>query len=47
VNKVYDGTTGASVTLSDDRIAGDLLTDSYTSASFTDKNVGKREGCDR
>src|SRR5882724_4297209 len=40
VNKVYDGTTGASVTLSDDRIAGDLLTDSYTSASFTDKNVG-------
>jgi hypothetical protein len=40
VNKVYDGTTGASVTLSDDRIAGDMLTDSYTSASFTDKNVG-------
>jgi hypothetical protein len=40
VNKVYDGTTGATVTLSDNRIAGDVFTDSYTSASFADKNVG-------
>jgi YDG domain/MBG domain (YGX type) len=40
VNKVYDGTTSASVTLSDNRVAGDSLTDSYTSASFADKNVG-------
>src|SRR5262249_6547499 len=40
VNKVYDGTTTASVTLSDDRVAGDSLTDSYTGASFSDKNVG-------
>jgi hypothetical protein len=40
VNKVYDGTTSAAVTLSDNRVAGDLFTDSYTSASFSDKNVG-------
>ncbi|HEY1526434.1 MAG TPA: YDG domain-containing protein [Candidatus Angelobacter sp.] len=39
VSKVYDGTTAATVTLADDRIAGDLVTDSYASASFTDKNV--------
>jgi hypothetical protein len=40
VNKVYDGMTSASVTLSDNRVAGDSLTDSYTGASFADKNVG-------
>jgi hypothetical protein len=40
VNKVYDGTTSATVTLSDNRVAGDVLTDSYTSASFGDKKVG-------
>src|SRR6185503_13094669 len=40
VNKVYDGTTNATVTLSDNRIAGDVLTPSYTAASFLDKNVG-------
>jgi hypothetical protein len=40
VNKVYDGTAAGTVTLSDNRIAGDSLTDSYTSASFSDKNVG-------
>jgi hypothetical protein len=40
VNKVYDGTTNATVTLSDDRVVGDDLTTSYTSASFADKNVG-------
>jgi hypothetical protein len=40
VNKVYDGTTTATVTLSDNRIAGDVFTDSYASASFVDKNVG-------
>src|SRR6185436_14445859 len=40
VNKVYDGTTAATVTLSDNRIAGDVLTTSYTSAAFADKNVG-------
>ncbi len=40
VNKVYDGTAAATVTLSDDRLAGDVLSVSYTSASFADKNVG-------
>ena len=39
-NKVYDGTAAATVTLSDDRISGDVLTASYSSASFNDKNVG-------
>ncbi|HYT87420.1 MAG TPA: YDG domain-containing protein, partial [Gemmataceae bacterium] len=40
VNKVYDGTTTATVTLADNRVAGDVFTDSYTSASFADPNVG-------
>jgi hypothetical protein len=40
VNKIYDGTTNTTVTLSDNRLAGDVLTTSYTSASFADKNVG-------
>ena len=40
INKVYDGNTGATVTLSDNRVSGDVFTDSYTSASFADKNVG-------
>ncbi len=39
-DRVYDGTTNATVTLSDDRVAGDVFTDSYASASFADKNVG-------
>jgi hypothetical protein len=39
-NKVYDGTTAATVTLSDNRIAGDQLTLSYDLAVFADKNVG-------
>ena len=40
VNRAYDGTTNATVTLSDNRIAGDTLTNTYTSASFADKNGG-------
>jgi hypothetical protein len=40
VNKPYDGTTNATVTLTDNRISGDNLTESYTSASFASKNVG-------
>src|SRR5439155_14776412 len=40
VNKAYDGTTSATVTLSDNRVAGDSLTTTYSSASFADKNVG-------
>src|SRR5206468_4268651 len=39
-NKVYDGTTSATVTLADNRLAGDSLSTSYTSASFASKNVG-------
>jgi hypothetical protein len=40
IDKTYDGSTTATVTLSDDRLAGDTLIDSYSSASFSDKNVG-------
>src|SRR5262249_38072716 len=39
-HKVYDGTTAATVTLSDNRVAGDSLSTSYASASFADPNVG-------
>ena len=39
INKVYDATTAATVTLADNRIAGDVLTTGYTSAAFLDKNV--------
>jgi len=39
VNKTYDGSLGASVTFSDDRVAGDVLAYS-AGASFADKNVG-------
>ena len=38
-NKVYDATTAATITFSDNRIAGDVL--GFTSAAnFSDKNVG-------
>src|SRR5205823_43334 len=40
LNKTYDGTTAATVTLADNRLSGDQLSDSYTSANFADKNVG-------
>src|SRR5206468_2278286 len=40
VNKTYDGTTAATVALSDDRVAADVLTTSYTTATFADKSVG-------
>ena len=40
VNKVYDGTTAATVTLSDDRVSGDTFTESYASATFDTKNIG-------
>jgi hypothetical protein len=39
VNKAYDGTTTATVTLLDDGISGDELTVSYATASFADKGV--------
>src|SRR5205823_190020 len=40
VNKVYDGGTTATVTLSDDRVSGDVFADTYTGATFNNKNVG-------
>src|SRR5205823_11481435 len=40
INKVYDGTTAATVNLSDDHLLGDDVSDSYVAASFADKNVG-------
>ncbi len=40
VNKTFDGNTDATVDLSDDRVAGDVLTVSYISASFADADVG-------
>src|SRR5207244_735136 len=40
VNKVYDATTVAAVTLSTDKLGSDAVTAAYTSASFNNKNVG-------
>ena len=40
MNKVYDGTTTATVTLADNRLSGDALTAAYSSASFADPNAG-------
>ncbi|MGN6430909.1 MAG: beta strand repeat-containing protein, partial [Gaiellaceae bacterium] len=40
INKVYDGNAVATVTLSDNRVSGDVFTDSYTSATFNNTNVG-------
>ena len=39
-SRVYDTTTNASVTLADNRIAGDVLSISNSGASFADKNAG-------
>src|SRR5262249_21193477 len=39
-NRVYDGSTSATVTLTDDRVAGDTLTQSFVLARFSDANVG-------
>ena len=40
IDRVYDGTVMTAVGLSNDALGGDLVTVSYVSASFTDKNVG-------
>ena len=40
VSRVYDTTTTANVTLSDNHFAGDSVTDTSSPASFGDKNVG-------
>src|SRR5258707_11889856 len=38
--KVYDRkTTASAMTLGDNRVSGDVLTDAYTAANFADKNV--------
>jgi hypothetical protein len=40
VNKIYDGTTSATVTLSDSQLPGDVVDLTYSSANFSTKNVG-------
>lgn len=40
VDKPYDGTMAATVTLTDNRISGDVFTDIYTGAVFSDSGVG-------
>ena len=39
-NKEYDGSEAATVTLNDNRIAGDVFTKTFTSAVFANANVG-------
>ena len=39
VNKVYDGNTTATVTLTDDKVPGDAVTDAYTTATFAGQEV--------
>ena len=39
-HKVYDGTTTATVALTDNRLSGDVFTATYTAATFSDANVG-------
>ncbi|QHL88528.1 T9SS type A sorting domain-containing protein [Nibribacter ruber] len=39
-NKVYDGNTTATVNLSSNKLTNDALTISFTSATFSDKNIG-------
>ena len=40
IDKVYDRTTAAVVTLTDNRVSGDQLTAGYTAADFDSKNAG-------
>ncbi len=40
ISKTYDGTTSAVVALTDNRVLSDLLSLTYTTAQFVDKNVG-------
>jgi fibronectin-binding autotransporter adhesin len=39
-SRTYDGTTLALVTLSDNRVEGDMLTETSTSATLSDRNAG-------
>jgi hypothetical protein len=40
VNKTFDGTTAATVQLTDNRVSGDSLIDSYTTATFASAGAG-------
>ncbi|MEI8318939.1 MAG: MBG domain-containing protein, partial [Planctomycetia bacterium] len=40
ISKTYDSTTDSAVLLTDNRVGGDVLNLSYTTAAFVDKNVG-------
>jgi gliding motility-associated-like protein len=39
-NKIYNGNAATTVTLSDNRLNGDVFTTAYTTAIFSDKNAG-------
>jgi autotransporter-associated beta strand protein len=43
VNKYFDGTPAATVRLSDNRVAGDAITDSYLGAFFEDEIIGSNK----
>ena len=40
INKIYDQFNTATVTLSNNKVSGDDVTNAYTAANFDDKNVG-------
>lgn len=42
-HKQYDGSNTAAVSLSDDRLSGDVLTVGFTGATFSDANVGNNK----
>lgn len=42
-DKAYDGKTGTSATLRDNRLAGDTIAASYQTANFADKNAGQNK----
>ncbi|ADY52959.1 Fibronectin type III domain protein [Pseudopedobacter saltans DSM 12145] len=42
-NKIYDGNTNATVSLSDNRVSGDVLTLAHTTATFNNKNIGNNK----
>ncbi|WP_113661166.1 MBG domain-containing protein [Pedobacter nanyangensis] len=42
-NKIYDATVNATVNLSSNALAGDVVTLAYTSATFGDRNVGNNK----
>ena len=39
-NKIYDGTTAATVSLADNRVAGDVVDIAHTTATFATRHVG-------